>query len=141
MALVFVPEVADEPSLGGLATLPAMVPLAVALALLVTGLLLSYKTVKSGALFGATGLALVAVLMPVLTANVLVLAAFVNGLTIPVRSGFINASLGLQGAAARPLFGLAFSIMVMVAAIVLISFFYRVAAEQERIARQTRGDL
>ena len=77
LALVFVPEVADEPSLGGLATLPAMVPLAVALALLVTGLLLSYKTVKSGALFGATGLALVAVLMPVLTANVLVLAAFV----------------------------------------------------------------
>lgn len=77
LALVFVPEVADEPSLGGLATLPAMVPLAAALALLVTGLLLSYKTVKSGALFGATGLALVAVLMPVLTANVLVLAAFV----------------------------------------------------------------
>ncbi|MGX1500712.1 putative membrane protein [Labrenzia sp. MBR-25] len=77
LALVLVPEVSNEPALKGLAALPALVPLAVALALLVAGMLLSYKTVKSGALFGATGLALVAVLMPVLSANILVLAAFV----------------------------------------------------------------
>jgi uncharacterized membrane protein len=77
LALVLVPEVSDDPDLKALATLPALVPLAVAMVLLVTGLLLSYKTAKSGALFGATGLALVAVLMPLLTANILLLAAFV----------------------------------------------------------------
>lgn len=71
----------------------------------------------------------------------LVIASFVNGLIIPLRSGFMNASLGISGASAQPLFGLGFSLGVLLAAVAIISFFYRVAAEQERIARQTRGNL
>ena len=75
LALIVAPEIADDPYPRALLTLPALLPLALAVLLLASGLLLSYKTAKSGVLFAAIGLALVAVLTPVLTVNVLVLAA------------------------------------------------------------------
>lgn len=67
------------PGLGvsaGLLQLPALLPFGLALVLLVVGLLLSFKTAKAAAMIGITGLALGAVVMPVLTRNHLVLAVF-----------------------------------------------------------------
>jgi len=75
LSLIFVPEISDEPSIRGLMPLPALLPLAAALLLTASGLLLSFQTSRARALFAATGLALIAVLMPVVTVNVLVLAA------------------------------------------------------------------
>lgn len=75
LALIVAPEIADDPYPRALLTLPALLPLALAVLLLASGLLLSYKTAKSGVLFAAIGLALIAVLTPVVTVNVLVLAA------------------------------------------------------------------
>jgi len=75
LALVLVPEISDDPSLNGLSPLPALLPLALAAILCAAGLLLSFKTAKSAALFVATGLALLAILMPVLSANVVILSA------------------------------------------------------------------
>ncbi|WP_306143363.1 DUF2157 domain-containing protein [Roseibium sp. MMSF_3412] len=74
-ALIVVPEIASDIDAAALWTVPALAPLAVACVLLGAGLLLSYKTAKAQALFGATGLAFVAVMMPVFTSSTLVLAA------------------------------------------------------------------
>nr|WP_319386501.1 DUF2157 domain-containing protein [uncultured Roseibium sp.] len=74
-ALIVVPEIASDVDAAAIWTVPALVPLAAAVVFLVAGLLLSYKTAKAQGLFGATGLALLAVMMPVFTSNTLVLAA------------------------------------------------------------------
>ncbi|MCX2723538.1 hypothetical protein [Roseibium salinum] len=75
LALILVPELSDDPVMGGLLALPALIPFGLAVILCGTGLLLSFKTVKARAFFAATGLALFAVLLPVLSGNVLVQAA------------------------------------------------------------------
>ena len=75
LTLILVPEVSDGLLLAGVLPLPALIPLGLALLLTGIGLLLSYKTAKARALFAAAGLALAAVLMPIVTTNVLVLAA------------------------------------------------------------------
>ncbi|MHA7773776.1 DUF2157 domain-containing protein [Roseibium sp. M-1] len=75
LALVLVPEIADEPMVRGLLPLPALLPFLFAVLLTATGLILSYRTAKSGALFAATGIAFVAILTPVVTVNILVLSA------------------------------------------------------------------
>ncbi len=76
LVLVLVPEVSGGVSVAGLLTLPALLPFALAVVLAVVGLLLSFKTRKAAALFAATGLSLVAIVMPVATTGVPVLAAF-----------------------------------------------------------------
>jgi len=75
LTLIVVPEISETLSAQGLVPLPAAVPLVLAVLLCAVGLLLSYKTAKARVLFAVTGLALAAVLMPVATTNVLVLAA------------------------------------------------------------------
>lgn len=75
LSLVLVPEIADDLSGDGLLALPGLLPLAAALLMTAVGLLLSFQTAKARVLFAATGLALVSVLMPVVTTNVLLLAA------------------------------------------------------------------
>jgi len=75
LSLIMVPEIADNLSVEGLLPLPALLPLGAAFLLTALGLLLSFQTARARALFAVTGLALVAVLMPVVSANALVLAA------------------------------------------------------------------
>jgi len=75
LALILVPEISDDLSVQGLLPLPGLLPLVAALVLTALGMVLSFQTAKARALFAATGLALVAVLLPVVTANILVLAA------------------------------------------------------------------
>lgn len=59
----------------GLLALPAFLPLSLAVLLCIAGLLLSFKTEKSLVFFAATGLALVACLLPVLIPNVVLVSA------------------------------------------------------------------
>lgn len=82
LSLVLVPEISDDLSAAGLLALPALVPLAAALLLTGLGLLLSFQTAKARGLFAASGLALAAVVMPVFTVNVVVLAALSLGALI-----------------------------------------------------------
>lgn len=82
LSLVLVPEISNDLSAAGLLALPALVPLAVALLLTGLGLLLSFQTAKARGLFAASGLALAAVVMPVFTVNVVVLAALSLGALI-----------------------------------------------------------
>ncbi|WP_422385174.1 DUF2157 domain-containing protein [Roseibium album] len=78
-ALVLVPEISKRVAVAGIWEIPALLPLLLAVFLLVAGFVLSYKTTKAQSLFGAIGLAVLAVLMPVFTANSLVLAAISMG--------------------------------------------------------------
>jgi uncharacterized membrane protein len=74
-SLIAVPEFSDDLSAAGLFYLPALLPIGLAVLMLVVGLLLSFKTARTRALFGATGLALLGVLLPIITGNILVVAA------------------------------------------------------------------
>lgn len=74
---------------------------------------------------------------PLLMPLTLLVAAFINGLVTPLRSGLANASLLLTGASASPLFSVAFSSGIVFVAIGLVLFFYRVVEEQERISRES----
>ncbi len=75
VALIAIPEFNEDLPVRGLLSLPALLPFGLAILLCCAGLLLSFKTAKSRALFGATGFALLAVVLPVATINVLILAA------------------------------------------------------------------
>lgn len=78
---------------------------------------------------------------PLLMPLTLLVAALINGLAIPLRSGFANASLGLTSAIASPIFSLAFSTGIVTVAIGLVLFFYNVVEEQERISRESGSRL
>ena len=76
-SLFMVPEIDTRAAAAGLLHPPALVPLALSALLIAAGLVLSFKTAKSRALFGAVALALVAIVLPVATQNVLIVAAFI----------------------------------------------------------------
>jgi RsiW-degrading membrane proteinase PrsW (M82 family) len=61
----------------------------------------------------------------------LVVAAFLNGLAIPLRSGLVNAQLTLDGGATRPYFALAFAVVLLVVPLFVMSFLYRAADRRE----------
>ncbi len=62
--------------------------------------------------------------------------AFIVGIAIPVRAGLVNAGFSLNGAFTRPIFGLGFSLVLLVAPIALMAWLYDNAErrEQERLA-------
>lgn len=61
----------------------------------------------------------------------LVLAAFINGIAIPLRVGLMNASLTLDGGATRPYFALGFVIALLVVPLLTLAFFYRTADRRD----------
>ncbi|MES0879769.1 DUF2157 domain-containing protein [Roseibium sp. SCP14] len=75
VALVVVPEFSSGLSIHGLLTWTAVLPLGLALLLTGAGLLLSYKTTKSAALFAAIGFSLIVIVVPIFTMNILLLSA------------------------------------------------------------------
>lgn len=75
LGLVLVPEISSDLSASGLLQYPALLPLSLAVLLLIAGFVLSFKTSKSQALFVGIGLSLLAILVPVVTGNVVVAAA------------------------------------------------------------------
>jgi len=68
----------------------------------------------------------------------LALAAFVNGVAIPLRAGLINASLALGISAGKPIQGLAFSAVVLTVIGIALAFIFQNAElrEQEATAGQ-----
>ncbi|PVB60613.1 DUF2157 domain-containing protein [Labrenzia sp. 011] len=75
LALVLEPEFHGSSYARGLLALPALLPLGLTVLLCATGLLLSFKSAKSMALFAAAGLVLLALLAPLATENIPVRAA------------------------------------------------------------------
>jgi len=75
LALVLASDTSGELSASGLLQVQAFLPLVMAVLLTVVGFVLSYKTAKARALFAAVGLALVSMVVPVATVNILVLAS------------------------------------------------------------------
>lgn len=61
----------------------------------------------------------------------LILAALVEGITIPLRSGFNNAELGLTISATRPLFSLAFTLIMSVGPMIAMFFLFNVAKSRD----------
>ncbi len=62
----------------------------------------------------------------------LLIAALLPGIATPLRSGLINAPLLVDGAATRPLFGLAFTILAFVVPMLGMYFLYRVADQRDK---------
>lgn len=67
-------------------------------------------------------------LMPIM----LLLSALVSALITTLRAGFINGAMGLTGSATRPLFGLGFTLIVLIAGMAVMFFLYRVADQREQ---------
>lgn len=64
------------------------------------------------------------------------MGAFVTGLAVPLRSGFVNADIAVsQFVIPRQIFGIGFSVALLVAALVPIAFLYDNAERQEREMR------
>jgi RsiW-degrading membrane proteinase PrsW (M82 family) len=75
---------------------------------------------------------------PLLLPLSLAVASFVTGVAIPVRAGLVNASIApdaLEFALPRPIFGVGFSLVLFVAGIIGVMFFYNTADRQEREMR------
>jgi RsiW-degrading membrane proteinase PrsW (M82 family) len=64
----------------------------------------------------------------------LAVAALVTGIAIPIYAGLINASLGLGVSTPKPLLGLAFSIVLLIAVSLVSSFLYSSSERQAREA-------
>lgn len=76
----------------------------------------------------------IAMIMPL----ILLLAALVHGIVIPTRAGLINANFLLGIGATRPIFGLIFSLVLVVVAMFSIGFLFNAAERQEREAIASR---
>jgi len=61
----------------------------------------------------------------------LILAALIEGISIPLRAGFNNAALGLTISATRPLFALAFTLIVSVGPMAAMYFLFNVAESRD----------
>ncbi len=61
-------------------------------------------------------------------------AMLVTGIVIPVRSGLINANLGLQFSTAKPLWSLLFSATFLVSMLLIMVFLFNNATRREREA-------
>lgn len=73
---------------------------------------------------------------PIFQALVLIVAAIVTGIAIPIHAGLVNASLSITSISApRPLFGLGFSLGMLIAVSILTSGLIRNADRLEREAK------
>lgn len=59
---------------------------------------------------------------PLFLPMIVALAAFITGVSIPIRAGLINASLSLAISAPRAIFGLGFSIALLIAPSLILAF-------------------
>lgn len=75
---------------------------------------------------------------PFFLALMLILAALVTGIAIPIRAGLINATFSLDGAFTRPFFGLGFSVVLFVVPCFVMSFLFSSA---ERRAQEAQVGL
>lgn len=70
---------------------------------------------------------------PLLLPTTLALAAFITGVAVPVRAGLVNATLSLDVSSTRLIFGLGFSLALLVAIMGTLAFLLNAA---ERYARE-----
>lgn len=75
---------------------------------------------------------------PFLLTITVALAALVNGIVIPIRSGLVNAGFSLQGGTSSPIFGLVLSAGILAVTVVVVSFLYNSTERREREAAASR---
>jgi RsiW-degrading membrane proteinase PrsW (M82 family) len=75
---------------------------------------------------------------PFLLTITIALAAFVNGIAIPLRGGLVNAGFSLQGGVSSPILGLALSAGFLLAVSLMIAFLMNNAERREREAAAAR---
>jgi RsiW-degrading membrane proteinase PrsW (M82 family) len=97
---------------------------------LVTGILLGYGL--SELRFGSPS-----IFLPMLTLG---LGMLITGISIPVRAGLINAALGLEGGATRPLLGIVYSAVLLIVLSFTVSFLYNNAERQAIEAEANREE-
>jgi len=97
---------------------------------LVTGIVLGYGL--SELRFGEPS--------PLLLVFTLAAAALITGVSIPIRTGLINASFSMGVSSPRPLLGIAFSTVVLIVPSLVLSFLYNSAERQAQEAVANRGD-
>ena len=59
----------------------------------------------------------------------LFVAALVTGVAIPIRAGLVNAAFALGVSATRPLFGLGFSVALLLGSLLVIAFLFNTAEQ------------
>jgi hypothetical protein len=70
----------------------------------------------------------------------LIVAAAINGIALPLRSGLVNIQLTLdaRGGAPRTLYGVGFTLALLVVPQVIVAFLYDVSERREK--DRLRGD-
>ena len=71
----------------------------------------------------------------------LLAAAAVSGIITPLVSSLMSGPIGLTGSSDRPLFGLGFVIIALLAAVALAALLYGLAERRERDAYVSAGDV
>ena len=97
---------------------------------LVTGILVGYGL--SELQLGSPTL-----LLPVLT---VAFAALITGISIPIRAGLVNATLGLGNSTSRPLLGIVFSTVLLIVPLLALSFLFSNAERQAHEIVAGRGE-
>ena len=78
---------------------------------------------------------------PIFLAIILIIASVITGITIPIHAGLVNSSLSISPVSApKPLFGLGFSVALLVIVSVIISGLISNADRLEREARADREE-
>jgi hypothetical protein len=77
------------------------------------------------------------VLLPVFT---LAVSALMTGVSIPIRAGLINASLELGVSTSRPILGIMFSLVLLIATCLALAFMYDNAERQAQEIVTGRGE-
>ena len=71
---------------------------------------------------------------PILLSITVAVASLITGIAIPIHAGLTNASLGLDASTPKPLFGLGFSVAVLIVMSLVLSFLYNSSERQAREA-------
>lgn len=79
---------------------------------------------------------------PLLLPSAVAVAAFINGVAIPIRAGLVNATFNLTTSAPKSLFGLGFAVALFAVAVAVVSFLLRSTEQQAREAAPSQeGEL
>ncbi|MBZ0283301.1 MAG: PrsW family intramembrane metalloprotease [Anaerolineae bacterium] len=78
--------------------------------------------------------------LPLLLTLMIALSAFITGVAVPVRAGLVNAPLSLEVSMPRALFGLGFSVILLIAPCFVLSFLFDSAERRAQEADRLQED-
>ncbi|MCB9451826.1 MAG: PrsW family intramembrane metalloprotease [Anaerolineaceae bacterium] len=78
---------------------------------------------------------------PLLLPSMVALAAFINGVAIPIRAGLVNAAFSLEVSGPKSLFGMGFALALLIAVVTVVAFLLRSAERQSQEAAPQESGL